>query len=211
MRYFVIPARRNSKGLPFKNRKLFEFTAATIPKNERTNTIVSTDDEEVSRMAADRGFSVHPRTPEVSLDTASTTDLLREVAKFQQMKDEDDIVMLYLTYPERSYEDIERIYRFYKRNGRETVLCKETATTHPYMCYYELSGDRGIRIIDHDLYRRQDYPPCFFVSYFVAIVRVGYLKLVNKNLYHPRTLFYQLDNDSIDVDTQEDLENFLNK
>ena len=77
MRYFVIPARRNSKGLPFKNRKLFEFTAATIPKNERTNTIVSTDDEEVSRMAADRGFSVHPRTPEVSLATASTTDLLR--------------------------------------------------------------------------------------------------------------------------------------
>ena len=122
MRYFVIPARRNSKGLPFKNRKLFEFTAATIPKSERTNTIVSTDDEEVSRMAADWGFSVHPRTPEVSLDTASTTDLLKEVAKFQQMKDEDDIVMLYLTYPERSYEDIERIHRFYKRSRKTTYI-----------------------------------------------------------------------------------------
>jgi CMP-N-acetylneuraminic acid synthetase len=211
MRYFVIPARRNSKGLPFKNRKLFEFTAATIPENERPNTIVSTDDEEINLTAAKWGFRMHPRTPEVSLDTTCTTDLLKEVAEFCQMKDEDEIIMLYLTYPERTYDDIECIYDFYKQNKGDTLLCKETPTTHPYMCYYELSGDRGIRVIDHDLYRRQDYPPCFFVSYFVAIVRVGYLKLVNKNLYHPRTLFYQLDNDSIDVDTQEDLENFLNK
>ena len=211
MRHFVIPARKNSKGLPFKNRKLFEFTAATIPEDERPNTIVSTDDEEISRMAVDWGFHMHPRSAGVSVDTACTTDLLREAAEFRQMRDEDEIVMLYLTYPERSYEDIERIYEFYKQNNGETLLCKETATTHPYMCYYELSDNRGIRIIDHDLYRRQDYPPCFFVSYFVAIIRVDYLKLVNKNLYHPRTLFYRLDNDSIDVDTQEDLENFLNK
>jgi len=211
MRYFVIPARRNSKGLPFKNRKLFEFTAATIPENEILNTIVSTDDEKIGQMAANRGFHVHPRTPEVSLDTTCTTDLLKEVAKSRRMKDEDEIVMLYLTYPERSNEDIESIYEFYKKNNGETLLCKETATTHPYMCYYELSDNKGIRIIDHDLYRRQDYPPCFFVSYYVAIVRVDYLKLVNKNLYHPRTLFYQLNHDTIDVDTQEDLENFLNK
>ena len=211
MRYFVIPARRNSKGLPFKNRKLFEFTAATIPENEKPNTIVSTDDEEINRMALDLGLIVHARNANIPQDTTCTADLLKEVAKYWTMKGDDEIVMLYLTYPERTYGDIERIYDFYKQNNAETLLCKETATTHPYMCYYELSENRGIRIIDHDLYRRQDYPPCFFVSYFVAIVRVDYLKLVNKNLYHPRTLFYQLNHDTIDVDTQEDLENFLNK
>ena len=211
MRYFVIPARRNSKGLPFKNRKLFTFTALTIPEREIPHSIVSTDDEEVAKMAKEMNFPVHSRRAEVSLDTTSTTDLLKEIAECWGMRDEDEIVMLYLTYPERTYGDIEHIYEFYKKNNGETLLCKETATTHPYMCYYELADNKGIRIVDHDLYRRQDYPPCFFVSYYVAIVRVDYLKLVNKNLYHPRTLFYQLDNDSIDVDTQEDLENFLNK
>jgi len=211
MRYFVIPARRNSKGLPFKNRKLFPITVDTIPEEEKTNTVVSTDDEEISRLAQERGISVHHRSTQVSSDTASTTELMEEVARHQHWEDEDDVIMLYLTYPQRTYKDIEDIYNFYKSKNGNTLLCKQEATTHPYMCYYDLPDNKGMRVINHDLYRRQDYPECFFVSYFVAIFKVGFLKLLNKNLNHPQTLFYPLPYDSIDIDTQEDLENFLNK
>jgi CMP-N-acetylneuraminic acid synthetase len=211
MRYFVIPARRNSKGLPFKNRKLFPLTADTIPREELKNTVVSTDDEEIRSLALKTGMAIHDRSAGVSDDTASTTDLMKEVATNFEWKDEDDVIMLYLTYPQRTYQDIENIYSFYKSKNGNTLLCKQEATTHPYMCYYDLPDNKGMRVINHDLYRRQDYPECFFVSYFVAIFKVGFLKLLNKNLNHPQTLFYPLPYDSIDVDTQEDLENFLNK
>ena len=103
------------------------------------------------------------------------------------------------------------IYNFYKSRKGNTLLCKQEATTHPYMCYYDLPDNKGMRVINHDLYRRQDYPSCFFVSYFVAIFKVGYLKLLNKNLNHPQTLFYPLSHNSIDIDTEEDLEKFLKK
>ena len=51
MIYYVIPARKGSKGLPFKNRKLFDITAKTIPDDAKPHTIVSTDDEHISELA----------------------------------------------------------------------------------------------------------------------------------------------------------------
>ena len=41
----VIPARRNSKGLPFKNRQLFRHTVDKIPNKFLKDIIVTTDDE----------------------------------------------------------------------------------------------------------------------------------------------------------------------
>ena len=211
MIYYIIPARQGSKGLPFKNRKLFDITAITIPEHVKNSTIVSTDDDHISSLAIDYGFKTHARSAHVSMDTTNTRELLREVAFDFKMKPEDEIVMMYLTYPQRTFGDVEKIYQFYKDNNGNTLLCKQEATTHPYMCYYSLSSHKGARVVNHDLYRRQDYPECFFVSYFVAILKVEYLNVVNKNLHHPQTLFYQLDYDSIDIDTEQDLESFTNK
>ena len=211
MTYYLIPARRGSKGLPFKNRKLFDYTASIIPEDKRGATIVSTDDEDIIPVAENYGFNIHNRSLSVSLDTSSPKELLSEVAKDFQMDLGDEIITLYLTYPERSFDDVENIYRFYKDNKATTLLCKQEAKTHPYMCYYELPDNRGMRIINHDLSRRQDYPRCFFVSYFVTIMKVQYLRVVNENLYHAQSLFYYLDHGSVDVDPQKDLDSFLKK
>ena len=45
--FFVIPARRDSKGFPFKNRKLLDLTISQIPNELHNKTIVSTNDEEI--------------------------------------------------------------------------------------------------------------------------------------------------------------------
>ena len=211
MIHYIIPARKGSKGLPFKNRKLFDFTASIIPSSEQKNTIVTTDDEYIIDLARNYNFNIHERSENVSLDTSSTKELLLEVAEDFQMNFNDEIVMLYLTYPQRSFESVREIYKFYKENEATTLLCKEEVKNHPHMCYYELSDNKGMRVINHDLWRRQDYPKCFFVSYFIAIMKVRYLKLVNKNLHHPQTLFYPLREGSIDIDTQEDLDAFLKR
>ena len=79
MIHYIIPARKGSKGLPFKNRKLFDITAKTIPDDIKPCTIVSTDDESIGERALDYGFKVHWRSHGVSVDTANTRDLLREV------------------------------------------------------------------------------------------------------------------------------------
>tara|TARA_R110000751_G_scaffold209516_1_gene313373 strand:+ start:454 stop:1095 length:642 start_codon:yes stop_codon:yes gene_type:complete len=211
MIHYVIPARKGSKGLPFKNRKLFDITASIIPKEIAPSVIVSTDDEYISNKANEYGFKVHIRSEAVSVDTANTRDLLKEVANDFNIRSQDDIIMLYLTYPERTFESIQNIYNFYKDNKGNSLLCKHSLDYHPYMCYYTLPDNKGMRVVNHDLYRRQDYPECFFVSYFLCILKAEYLEVVNKNLYHPQTIFYDLDFNSLDIDTEDDLKNFLEK
>jgi CMP-N-acetylneuraminic acid synthetase len=80
MIHYIIPARQGSKGLPLKNRKLLPFTLNSIPKDVMDHTIVSTDDFTIAETAKDYGARVHHRSREVSSDTASTKDLLLEIA-----------------------------------------------------------------------------------------------------------------------------------
>jgi choline kinase len=46
-------------------------------------------------------------------------------------------------------------------------------------------------------------------NHFLAIIRVEYLHLVDRNLYHTQTLFYDLGEHAVDVDTPEDLAEFM--
>lgn len=210
MIYYIIPARKGSKGFPGKNRKLLPLTLESIPEQDRSSTIVSTDDEFIVDMLKGYGVTIHNRSESVSSDTANTRDLLLEVSKDFNMRPEDEIVMMYLTYPERSDADVKKIYQFFKDSNGCSLLCAEEASIHPYRAFYSLADDKGKKVVENDLYRRQDYPECFMSSYFLAIIKVEYLPLLDKNLYHPQTIFYKLPH-TIDVDGENDLNNFIKR
>ena len=50
----------------------------------------------------------------------------------------DNIIMLYLTYPERTYEDIKRAIKFYESNHAYSLLCKKKISTSPFLMMYEI-------------------------------------------------------------------------
>ena len=75
----IIPARLGSKGLPLKNRTLFEHTAKTIPENLISSVIVTTDDPIISVQAKDYGFTVIRRPDELAEDNTSVRDVLMHV------------------------------------------------------------------------------------------------------------------------------------
>ena len=114
MTYFVIPARKQSKGLPFKNRALFDFTASSIPEVMRAKTIVSTDDEELLEKAENEyGFIAAERPEELSLDTATPKSAMKHATTAGNLKDEDFVVSLYLTYPKRKFGRRRESVNFY--------------------------------------------------------------------------------------------------
>jgi len=206
--WYVIPARKNSKGVPYKNRKLFNFTASTIPKDLKQQVIVTSDDEVIQNLAKQHGFKVRKRPAENSKDDTNIRDVVQDVVHFFSLKKNDTIVLLYLTSPCREYEDIEKAIKFYKNKKAKSLLCKVDLPTSPYLCFYELDGDKGEKIIDHDLYRRQDYRRCFALSHYVCMVNVGFLSMVDKNLVSEQTVFMKID-DPIDINTRQDIEKML--
>ena len=211
MIYYIVPARKGSKGFPFKNRKLLPFTLEDIPDSKKSSTIVSTDDEYIADFAKNHGVQVHNRSVAAAADIASTKDFVLEVAHDFNMQPDDEIILMYLTYPERTFNDVEKIYKFFKDNNGVSLLCREEYNIHPYRAFYALEGYKGKKIVEHDICRRQDYPECFMSSHLLAIIKVEYLHLVDSNLHHTQTLFYQLNEHTADIDNKQDLETFMEK
>ena len=55
---FIIPARKDSKGLPGKNRILLQHTIEQIPKELEGDVIVTTDDEHIIDELKNTNFKI---------------------------------------------------------------------------------------------------------------------------------------------------------
>lgn len=202
---YVIPARRNSKGLPFKNRKLINRTLTTLPNEVLCNTILTTDDEELLIVGDKHGIVCVNRDPLLALDETSTKRVMLDLKFNELISDDDTVVMLYLTYPQRTWDDVNKAINFFNQNNAKSLLCKkEINGTHPYLYLLDVDGMYGKQLTPHNLYRRQDYPKVFELSHFISIFKVSELNNLNNNLYNDETIFYPIDN-VIDVDTVNDL------
>lgn len=206
----IIPARMGSKGFPFKNRKLLKYTLDSIPEEKLSQVWVTTDDPIISTAAKDYGVNLIRRPDELGGDTTSIRDTLVHALKTIGVKSDELIVMLYLTYPERNWEDIKEAMDFFLTNYQsgltESMLCRKEIKTHPYLCLQEhgVGGIFGKQLVQHDLYRRQDYPSCFEISHYITIFKAGALAKLNRNLYCDTTVFYPI-SDVTDVDFEKNL------
>ena len=206
--FFIIPARRDSKGLPFKNRKLLDYTINSIPIELHEKTIVTTNDEKIIEKLSATNVNVLKRDEQLCLDDISIKDVMLDVVKKFQMKSNDTIVMLYLTSPDRKFSDIKKILGYYYERKIKTLTCCVEPKTHPYLFLFKKENQKGEQVVKHDLYRRQDYPECFEIRHFVCIFQVDEIQKLNSNMYNESTIFYKIDSD-IDVDHENDLKEFL--
>jgi CMP-N-acetylneuraminic acid synthetase len=201
-----IPARKGSKGVPFKNQILLRYTLETIPDEFRENVIVSSDDDKIFEICKKYQIKFDERKTELAEDETSIKDVLLDFINKSQIPRSRKIVMLYLTYPERSWIDISNAYNFFILQDSKSMLCKKIPNTHPYLMMFK-NGDKGKQIVKHDLYRRQEYPDVFEISHYIAVFLADEVKNLNKNLYNKDTNFFQISN-KIDIDTVDDLKQF---
>tara|TARA_B100000287_G_C20399506_1_gene689022 strand:- start:60 stop:701 length:642 start_codon:yes stop_codon:yes gene_type:complete len=201
----IIPARKGSKGLPFKNRKLFEYTADTIPISLYDSVYILTDDPEISNIADSYDFNVLSRPRRVSNDSASTKSLIEYALENIELDSKDEtIVMLYLTYPERTWSEVEDAIAEFARSGSDSLLCRKEIQTSPFLVLKEEKNGKGSQLFYHDLYRRQDYPKCFEISHYISIFRANSLVDLNSNMYNSNTFFLKIEKEIIDIDTKKD-------
>lgn len=198
----IIPARKNSKGIPLKNRLLFEHTAKIIPHGEKESTYIFSDDEVINSYADDYGFQKLKRNNWSAQDESTTKDMMSD---FCSNFDQDDIiVMLYLTYPKRKWEDVLKAINLVKTKNLKSLLCRKEIKQSPYLMMYEKGGGRGEQIIKHNFSRRQDYKECFELCHYISIIKQSELLNLNNDLYNEDTYFMQIE-DQLDVDSPEDI------
>ena len=199
----LIPARGGSKGLPKKNQLLLEYTLDEIPPQYHKNVIVSTDDEQIIEKVSKKynACQIHLRSEKSARDTASIKECIQEV--IGEFSIDGEVVMLYLTYPNRKWSQVIDAMKWFRDQRALSLLCREEIDIHPYLCLYEKEHNKGKQVVSHDLYRRQDYPPCFKMCHMISIFTTKEFKKLNKNLYNKSTVYYKIDH-ALDVDTEAD-------
>jgi len=113
-----IPARKGSKGLPGKNKKLFHgkpLIQWSIDQAKESklfdNIIVSSDDSDILAIASKCKVISHERHPELATDEATVDDVMFDFFARPEHKCEY-VCLLNPTSPLRSVEDIQAMYKF---------------------------------------------------------------------------------------------------
>ena len=213
----IIPARGGSKGLPKKNIKplgdkpliAWSIDAAKASK-KITKTIVSSDSDEIIKIAKQFGAEIPFKRPDdLASDTASTKDVLIHALNFYKSKNIyfDYLVLLQPTSPFRDSKMIdEMIDEMIEKDVDMVVSVKETSANPYYVLFEENNKGFLTKSKNANFTRRQDCPTVYEYNGSVYVIKIESLLKYN-SLSFPKTIKYVMDNyHSVDIDNQFDFD-----
>ena len=211
----IIPARGGSKGIPRKNitllagKPLIAWTIQAVQLSLQMNrVVVSTEDEEIARIAKQHGAEVpFLRPTELAQDdTPGIAPILHAVKWLEKNEGylPDLIMCLQPTSPLRSSEDIDAAIELAAQKNADAVVSVMPVDHHPDWMQCVDTDGRLTDFITHDrpATRRQDLPPVYALNGAIYLGRRTVL-LEQESWYTDKTYAYIMPPErSLDIDTQ---------
>jgi N-acylneuraminate cytidylyltransferase len=205
----IIPARGGSKRLPQKNIKLLggiPLLAHSILYARANNKIidevyVSTDDENIKKIALEFGAKVISRPESISGDLEPTVSALKNV--LEQIKDEvENVVLLQATNPLRPQDLLKEAFDIYQNEKYNSLFT--VSTNHQKLG--KIVNQKFIPFNYEIGQRSQDLDPLFFENGLLYITKT---KLIMENIIIEENAFpFKIDSifAGVDIDTQKDFD-----
>jgi CMP-N-acetylneuraminic acid synthetase len=216
MKYIVlICARGGSKGLPGKNIKplngipLIGWSINIAKQIDRVSRIiVSTDSEEIAKVALEYGAEVpFMRPKELAQDDSPEWLVWKHAIKHVESygnEDIDAIIVLPVTAPLRSVKDIDACIDLFEEGEIDSVITVSEANRSPYfnMIVNNDSGYASLVISpENQITRRQDAPEVFDMTTVAYVVNTNVVKLSN-SIFEGKVKSIIIPQErSIDIDT----------
>lgn len=213
---FVVTARGGSKGVPRKNIReigglpLIAYKIIAARKCKYDNRIiVSTDDDEIAKVALKYGAEVpFMRPAELATDSASSMDVMEHAINWIEENDSskyDYICMLEPSSPFASYEDFERAFDKLIESDADTLLgMKKVEVNSVFIHSLDEQGKlskfydaiKGLKSV-----RRQDQKDEYTMNGCMYIAKWDYF--TEKRQFHSlNSIPYIMDDEhSIEIDT----------
>ncbi len=211
----LIPARKGSKGVPGKNKKLLagkpliEYTLQAAKDCFAIENIhISTDDEDILQLAKQLGLnSEYKRPTELSQDESTMSEVVAHALNWRKARHFSDthVVLLQPTSPFRKTEDILNALALATTSGK-SVLGVSPMWTHPFECIkVEDSSWSYLAQPDSPINQRQSYSENFyFINGSIYVFSVAeFLQSKKIPIAHAELLKMDRIN-SLDIDTKLD-------
>lgn len=208
----LIPARGGSKGIQKKNITdlagdpliAYSIRAANEAESIET-TVVSTDDEEIARVAENYDARVpFMRPEELATDEVSNHPVIEHALQTLRVSGEtyDSVALLQPTSPLRTSEHIDEAHAKFVETEADSLI--SVYQTYSNRWEKASNGAKQINYIDKPT-RRQDRTPEYVSNGSISIIDVNAFLATQKKTAGTTTLYEMEEARSIDVDTEFDL------
>ncbi|QLG38206.1 acylneuraminate cytidylyltransferase family protein [Paenibacillus sp. E222] len=213
----VIPARGGSKGLLHKNirllnlKPLINYTIeAALNSHYIDEVVVSTDSEEIARVAKSAGAEVpFIRPVELATDQAASIDVLKHAVLYYEQEENtsfEHIVLLQPTSPLRNAHDIDEAYQIFINNEGDSLQSITVSDTHPYLLREWTCGKLEPYLKEQaDNLRRQDLSEMYILNGAIYIVKRDLLMIHNTMTGSNNYGYLMPQERSVDIDNELDL------
>ena len=211
-------ARGGSKGLPGKNIKILAgkpLIAWSIEQaigiNRINRVIVSTDSEEIAKIAIEFGAEVpFLRPSDLASDEASEWLAWRHAIQYLHQTDKNTymaMVSIPTTAPLRLGEDIEKCLDEYEKGTSEVVVTITDAHRNPYFNMVKNNQDGTLAVVipsKVQVGRRQEGPVIYDMTTVCYVANMDFV-LKNNSIFEGRVRGVHIPPErAIDIDTQLD-------
>lgn len=216
----IIPARGGSKGLPKKNiidvagKPLIAWTIeAAIQSRFISDVFVSSDDSGILELSKKLGAKIILRPDNLALDTTATEPVLLHAINWVEAKGEqyDYLILLQPTSPARNALDIDQAVEEVIFNNASSLISVYEPDQSPFKALRVNEKGSLISIINDKLpsKRRQDLPKAYMPNGAIYIVSIPEFKKNSSLLTEHCIPFIMPIDKSIDIDTVQDISDFL--
>lgn len=210
----ILPARGGSIGIPGKNIKMLAgkpmlawSIEAALQSQSLEHVIVSTDDEEIAKIARQHGVEVpFLRPPELASDTASSLEVVLHALEWLHLHRHahpEFVLLLQPTSPLRSADDIRRAVKLQREKNADAVVSVCPAPHPPH--WYRQIAPSGVLIHSAEgPTRRQEGESFYQLNGAIYLIRVETLLQTRTFMPNPTQALVMPVARSVDVDTPFD-------
>ncbi len=212
----VIPARKGSKGIPGKNRKLLngklliQYSIDFALENfDRTQIYLSTDDEVILQIAEQNGImATELRPSHLATDQASMQEVLKYIITKQEAvgNNYQGLILLQPTSPFRRSLDLIAMLKLFDDSVEMVVSVKESKL-NPYFNLFE-ENEEGFMLKSKNstALNRQESPKVYAYNGSIYLLKINALKSTNISDFTKVRKFIMPIEFSVDIDDSIDWE-----
>jgi len=213
----IIPARKDSKGLPNKNMLplgnkplIGHSISVALDSPYVSEVVVSTDGPEIAEYSRNAGASVpFIRPADLASDEAKNIDVLRHAVDFYEQvlnRSFKYILLLQPTSPLRTTANINEAFELFLAQGAQSLQSVTSTSSHPYLLRKFRDGNLEPYQKDEKSHlRRQDLEPLYVLNGAIYIVTRDLL-MNGYALVGDHNVGYLMSREqSIDIDDEFDL------
>ena len=213
---FIVPARKNSKGIKNKNlvyykkKSLIEHTFNILNPINKKNKFVLTDCKKIKKIASKYSINIDYKRPkELSGDKIELVENLihfdNYLSKYYNFK---YYVILQPTSPLRTKSNLFESLRIFNKMRYDSLFSVSPSIEHPSDTIYLYKNKIKYFIKNKDSLR-QSYNESYFINGAIYIFKKSLLKK-KKIISHKHGIYIMKKINSLDIDDYQDLDLFKN-